>query len=304
MENVNKQKLITILGPTATGKSNLAVELALAHNGEIISADSRQVYTGLDIGSGKITTEEMRGVPHHMLDIVDPQENFSVAEFKEQAQAIIADIHARNKVPILVGGTGFYIDAVVFNIDMPRVPPNTILRAELEAKSTTELFTELQEKDPARAETIDPKNKVRLVRALEIINALGKVPEQAKSESIYNTLFIGLDLSDAELQSNIRTRILRRYEQGMIEEVEDLHGKGLSWERMEALGLEYRYISRFIRNLIPSQEALTELLTTKTWQFARRQRMWFKRNEKIHWFHPGEDPGEIGQLTENFLLGK
>lgn len=274
-----KPKIIVIVGPTASGKSDLAVKIAKEKNGEIISADSRQVYKGLDIGSGKITKSEMRGVPHHLLDVANPKKVFTVADFKKLGQKAIEDILSREKTPIIVGGTGFYIDALVFDMDIPEVPPNKSLREKLENKTVEELFTELEKLDPERAEEIDAKNKVRLVRALEIVDALGKIPKVNKSEK-YEVEWIGVDWPDEVLKERIHTRLLKRIRGGMIQEAENLHKKGLSYKRMESLGLEYRYMARFLKGEISREQMISEL-ETKIWQYAKRQRMWFKKNKKI-----------------------
>src|SRR3989344_4003068 len=172
-----KKKVIVIVGQTSTGKSDLAVKMAKRFDGEVVIADSRQVYRGVDLGSGKITKEEMKSVPHHLLDIADPRENFSVYEFKKLAEKKIKEIIRRNKVPIVTGGTGFYIDAITKGIVLPNVPPNPRLRRDLEETSTEDLALRLQKIDPERAKTIDLKNRVRLVRAIEIAKYLGKVPK-------------------------------------------------------------------------------------------------------------------------------
>jgi tRNA dimethylallyltransferase len=276
-----KPKIIVIVGPTASGKSDLAVKIAKEKNGEIISADSRQVYKGLNIGSGKITKREMQGVPHFLLDVANPKKVFTVADFKRLGQKAIEDILSRGKTPIIVGGTGFYIDALVFDMDIPEVPPNKILREKLEKNSVEELFEKLQKLDPERAEEIDSKNKVRLVRALEIVDALGKIPKVNKSEK-FDIEWIGIDWCDEVLKERIHTRLLKRIKSGMIKEAENLHAKGLSYKRMESLGLEYRYMACFLKGEISMEEMVTEL-ETKIWQYARRQRMWFKRNKSTRW---------------------
>lgn len=276
-----KPKIIVIVGPTASGKSDLAVRIAKEKNGEVISADSRQVYKGLDIGTGKITKKEMKGVPHHLLDVVGPKQTFTVALFKRKAEKAIKDILSRGKVPIICGGTGFYIDSLVFDMDIPEVPPNKELREKLEKKSLEQLFKELQKLDPERAVEIDSKNKVRLVRAIEIAKAIGKTPKIRKSEK-YDVEWIGIDWSDEILKERIYTRLVRRIKGGMIKEAQILHEKGLSYKRMEVLGLEYRYLARFLKNEITREEMISEL-STKIWQYAKRQRMWFKRNREIKW---------------------
>jgi tRNA dimethylallyltransferase len=280
-----KNKVLVILGQTATGKSNLAVKLAQKYNGEVISADSRQVYTGLDIGTGKITKKEMRGVPHHMLDVVSPKKVFTVTEWKEQAEKKIADIISRDKLPIICGGTAFYIKSLTENIVLPEVPPNKELRKKLEKKTLVELQDMLKKLDQKRFAQIDTKNPVRLVRAIEIATALGKVPKIKKQKNKYEFLHIGLKLPEANLKKKIHIRLFARIRDGMVAEVKKLHENGLSWKRMGELGLEYRYLALLIQNKISKTE-FTEKLETEIWHFAKRQMQWWKRDSKIKWFNP------------------
>lgn len=283
-----KPKILVICGPTATGKTSLSISIAKKFRGEIISADSRQVYRGLDIGSAKITKEEMQNIPHHMIDIASPHDVFTVQEFTHHATKIIKEIISRGNTPIICGGTGQYIDALVFNQSFPKVPPNRNLRAILETRSTQDLYKELMLKDPHRAKNIDQHNKVRLVRALEIVDALGVVPRQ-KTSSPYQTLFIGLDVDKESHAEIIRERIIDRFDnQSMLQEAKDLYNTGVSYERMESLGLEYRYMAQHLQNKI-SYPKMIEELTVKTIQFAKRQRTWFKRNKNIIWYNLAVD---------------
>ncbi len=272
-------KVIAIVGPTAVGKSDFAVNYALQNNGEIISADSRQVYIGLDIGTGKITKEEMKGIPHHMLDVISLKENFNVAMFKEMSEKIIDDIHKRGKLPIICGGTGFYIDALLNDITYPNVPHNEKLREELDQKSSVELFETLKSLDEEYANNLnnsERNNNFRLIRSIEIIKALGKIPEIKKNESKYDIEWIKLSLPNEELRKRIHDRLMKRIDTGMIDEVKNLYENGLSYERMEELGLEYRYISRYLKGLISKEEMLTKL-ETEIWRYAKRQILWFSR---------------------------
>jgi tRNA dimethylallyltransferase len=281
---MKKQKLIVICGPTASGKSDFAVELALkkfAVNGvesEIISADSRQVYRGLDIGSGKITVTEMNGVPHHLLDVADLSETFSVAQYKDLAVQAIKEIIARGKTPILCGGTGMYIDAVICDTIFPAVEPNVSLRAELERESVEALAEKLRVLDSARYALIDTKNKVRLIRAIEIASALGKVPPLQQTQQ-YDVQWHYLDFPDDVLKKRIHDRLHKRFEEGMLEEVVGLSACGVPWEKLEALGLEYRYIARYLRQMI-SREVMMSELEMAIWHYAKRQRTWFKKYAK------------------------
>jgi tRNA dimethylallyltransferase len=272
-------KVVCIVGPTAVGKSDFAVNYALQNNGEIISADSRQVYIGLDIGTGKITKEEMKGIPHHMLDVISPKENFNVAMYKEMAEKLIEEIHNRGKLPIICGGTGFYIDALLNDITYPNVPHNEKLREELDQKSSVELFEILKSLDEEYANNLnnsERNNNFRLIRSIEIIKELGKIPEIKKNESKYNIEWIKLSLPNEELRKRIHDRLIKRIDAGMIDEVKNLNGNGLSYQRMEELGLEYRYISRYLKGLISKEEMIIKL-ETEIWRYAKRQILWFSR---------------------------
>lgn len=278
----NKPKILVIVGPTSIGKSDLAVHLAKKFNGEVVSADSRQVYKGLDIGTGKITPAEMCGIPHHLIDIVSPKKNFSVSEYQKIATDKINNILERGKLPIICGGTGFYIQAVVDGIDLPEIEADQKLRKRLEKMSLSELQKKLQSLDPKRLKKIDQKNKVRLIRAIEIAEKLGKVP-QIKKNIKYKAIIIGLYADREILDQKIRERLKKRLRRGLVKEVYDLHKNGLSWKRLEELGLEYRYISLFLRGIISRSQMLLEL-ENKNIQYARRQMTWFKKDKRINWF--------------------
>jgi tRNA dimethylallyltransferase len=274
--------VIVVLGPTATGKSDLAVTLAKRLNGEVISADSRQVYKGLNLGTGKITKREMQGVPHHLLDVASPKKQFSVADFVRHGEKAIEHILKKQKVPIICGGTGFYISALLGEVSMPNVPPNKVLREKLSTLSTEALFAKLKKKDPKRALTIDKDNPVRLIRALEVVEALGAVPMPQQQPSSYSVIKIGIDFPDAVLKERILKRLGLRLKKGMLKEAETLHAHGLSYKRMEALGLEYRFMARLLQKKI-SKEIFKEQLLNEIWHYAKRQRTWFKKDKTIHW---------------------
>jgi tRNA dimethylallyltransferase len=280
-----KPKIIVVLGPTATGKSDLAVNIAQKYNGEIISADSRQVYKGMDLGSGKITKKEMLGIPHHLLDIIKPSTFFSMAKYKELANKKIKEIILKGKTPIICGGTGYYIDSVVKNITIPEVKLNLKYRKELEKKSTEKLFELLKKISPERAKTIDKKNKVRLIRALEIAKELGSVPEIIEKPSEYDYIFIGLDTKDQILKDRIALRLTKRIKLGMIKEIQRIHNEGTTWKRLESFGLEYKNTALFLQNKITKEEMIDNL-NREIWQFVKRQRTWFKRNKQIVWLDP------------------
>lgn len=279
---MKKPKALVIVGPTATGKSDLAVRLAKKLKGEVISADSRQVYKGLNIGSGKITKAEMKGVKHHLLDVADPKKQFSASDYKHLGRQALGEIIKRNKLPIIVGGTGFYIDTLTGRTSFTDVPPNKKLRKRLETKSAEELFALLKDKDPKRAKTIDSNNKVRLIRALEIAAALGSVPQTKPEKLPYDFIYIGLTLGKEVLEKNVLVRLKKRTP-GMITEAKKLHKEGLSWKRMEELGLEYRYLARLLQNKLTKQEFEAELYA-EIKKYAKRQMTWFKANKHIRWF--------------------
>ena len=304
-----KSKIIVVLGQTSTGKSDFAVEIAKQVYGEIISADSRQVYKGMDLGTGKITKKEMRGIPHYLLDIYSPSKIFTVNEFQKIANQKIEEIIVRGKVPIICGGTGFYIDAVVDGNIFPGVPPNKKLREELSKKSVAELLKILTKLDKVRAENIDINNPVRLIRAIEIAKVLGSVPalktemdtNSAGAEFVssgkYEVLKIGLTLPPEILKERIKTRLLSRMKKGMIKEVETLHKNGTSWKRLNNLGLEYRYVALFLQKKLNKNEMI-EKLYTDIWHFAKRQNTWFKRDLNTIWIDPRKNGDKIKAIKK------
>lgn len=307
------RKLLAIVGPTATGKSDLAVLLAKKFRGEVVSADSRQVYWGLDIGTGKVPCDPQpkssmqratgylhQGIPHHLLDIASPRRTFTVSHYQNRARKAIEKIWKNRKLPILCGGTGFYVRAVVDNIALPEVPPNKKLRERLEAKSIAELYEMLKKLDPRRAREIDRKNPRRLVRAIEIAQHLGKVPRlKQRLRDDRETLIVGIDMPDRELKARIKKRLDVRMKQGMVAEVKKLHRGGLSWRRMERLGLEYRYLARFLQGKITRVEMVRQL-EREIWHYAKRQRTWFRNDKRILWFKPSQKK-KMETLVKNFL---
>ncbi len=284
--DINQGKLIVILGPTASGKSDLAVKLAKKFNGEIISADSRQVYKGMDIGTNKITKKEMQGIQHHLLDVANPKRRFTVAQYKRKALKAINKIYKKGKIPIICGGTGFYIQAAVDGLVIPRVKPDLKLRKELEKQATEVLFKKLKKLDPRRAKNIDSKNRRRLIRALEIVIKTGKPIPVLKAESSFDVLMVGIKKSNQELKALIKKRLLHRLRKGMITEVKKLKnppaGGGLSWKRLDDFGLEYRYIALYLQEKSTKQEMI-EKIQKESEHYAKRQMTWFKRNKEVHW---------------------
>ena len=272
------------------------MRLAKKFNGEVISADSRQVYKGLDIGTGKITKKEMMGVPHHLLDIIGAQRQLTVVDFKKLADKAVKNIVRRGKTPLVVGGTGFWIDTLVYGMELPSVPPNPDLREKLEKKSADELLATLKKLDPERAKNIEQKNPRRLIRAIEIARALGRVPG-IKRHFPYEVLWLGISRPKKILQKRIRERLLKRMRAGMIKEARNLKKQGLPWKRFYELGLEYRFLADYLRGRLSKKEVLARL-EKAIQQYARRQMVWFKRNKKIHWVHK---PKETEILTKKFL---
>ncbi len=290
-------KIIVVIGPTASGKSSLAVKLAKKFNGEVISADSRQVYEGMNIGTGKITKKEMAKIPHHLLDITNPKKQFTVAQYKKLAEKSIKKIIANKKIPIICGGTGFYIQAITENISIPEIKPDLKLRNVLEKKSTKELFSQLKKLDSRRAKNIDKNNRRRLIRALEIIIKSGKKVPLLKSNPEYKTLFIGVKRGIRELKELIQSRLLKRLKIGMVKEIINLKKSGLSWQRLEDFGLEYRYVAYYLQNKLSYDEMVIKL-QKEIEHYAKRQMTWFKRNKKIRWV---ADSNQAVKLAKKFL---
>src|SRR3989344_2826948 len=265
-------KILLIAGPTASGKSSRAVEEALARGGEVVSVDSRQVYRMLDIGTEKITAEEMRGVPHHLIDIRDPKEAYSAGEFVEDATRLIRDISSRGKLPILAGGTHFYFDALLHGLPK-ETPPNLALQKTLERLTTEELFARIRERDSRRAAELDPKNRRRLIRALEIIATHGRVPRRKNGED--ETEWIILDLPPGDSGKRIETRLRNAFARGLMDEVWRVR-EYVGDTRLNEFGLEYRIVGEYLRGE-RSEESLLPALTAKLLQLARHQRAWLRK---------------------------
>lgn len=331
----SKFKIIVIVGPTASGKSEFAVKLAKKIGGEIISADSRQVYRGLDIGTAKVPGRWLKinsadykrplktciiyfykNIPHHCIDFVSPKKTYTVAEFKKCAERSIADIIRRGKIPIVVGGTGFWVDAVVYDMRLPEVPPHPKLRKELQKKSAAELFKILQKLDPRRAKTVDKRNPRRLIRAIEIAKVIGKSPRSPLYQrwaggnfklrkSGLRSLWLGLNPPKTILEKRIKARAKKMIKRGLVEETKKLLRSGVSKKRIREFGFEYRaaldYLeqtakenprhapaaSRLLperrRRLAYFKKELYDQIVRGSLQYARKQMGWFKRNPEIHW---------------------
>ncbi len=293
-------KLIVILGPTACGKSSLGVALAKKYGGEIVSADSRQVYRGLDLGTGKITPEEMEGVPHHLLDVAQPGEPFSVARFQPMAYDAIDGILDRGGLPFLVGGTGLYLRAVAEGYVFHEAPPDPALRVELEALP----IEALRERLTCAGVALDEDcfhNRPRLVRLIEKLQNGEDPHAEAERRPRYDVLTLGVSYPRETVCQRIDQRLVTRLEAGMVEEVAQLREVGVSDAFLEGLGLEYRYILHFLTGAIPTEEALIEELGRAIKRFAKRQVSWFKKDKDVHWLAMDGDPiEEASRLIETF----
>jgi tRNA dimethylallyltransferase len=306
--NRKSNKLLVIVGPTASGKSDLAISLAKKFNGEIISADSRQVYKGMDIGTGKVPKDRetpinsefyySEGIRHHLLDIADPKkDNFSVAEYQKLATKTIDDIQKRGKLPILCGGTGLYINATIEGWQLPPSPPNLALREQLEKLSPQDLYQKILELDPLKAQTIDKNNKRRLIRALEILSTNKTIKPLQKNPPPWDILILGIKKDHQELKELIKKRLLKRLDEGMIEEIKKLKANGVPSKRLEDFGLEYRWINRYLENKI-SYEEMIESLYHDICQYAKRQMTWirnkiFKIYPRSYWINSEEEAIKI-----------
>lgn len=296
---MEKQKLISVVGPTASGKTSLAISLAKEFNGEIISADSRQVYQKLDIGTAKVTKEEMEGIPHHLIDAVDINTVYSVADFKADARVAINRISSRGKMPIIAGGTFFYIDALLGKSAVSDVPPNTELRNELEKKNTKSLYTALLKLDPRRAAEIDSDNKRRLVRALEIVSEIGAVPEKLETPLPYDVLTLGIKVEKRLLRERFLGRAKQWLSGGFKDEVKSLLSDGVSRERLQEIGFEYTLMLDLIDGNL-TEDQFIEKFVQKNWQYAKRQYTWLKRDDSIKWIGP-EEKIKLKHTVEDFL---
>jgi len=306
--SAGKSKLIVILGPTASGKSSLAIKLAKKMNGEIISADSRQIYKGMDIGTGKITQKEMRGIPHYLLDIANPKKQFSVAEYRKLALGAIDKIYKKSKIPILCGGTGFYIQAITDGIVIPEIKPDWKLRKKLEKKSAEELFKQLKKLDPQRAKNIDAKNKRRLIRAIEIILKTGKPIPQIKTNPQYNVLYLGVKKSLPELKQKINQRVDKMIKVGLMKEAQYLIQRyGQTTVLKNTIGYKEWLPVKMRKAHLAGTAGQIKLHTL---QYAKRQMTWFSAQgrsalggkkypgNKIHWI---SNFVEAEKLVKEFL---
>ncbi|MDE3089419.1 MAG: tRNA (adenosine(37)-N6)-dimethylallyltransferase MiaA [Chloroflexota bacterium] len=303
---MSDKSLIAILGPTAVGKTALSIKLAEEFRGEIVSADSRQVYRGMDIGTAKPTADEQRRVRHHLIDMVNPDESFTLSEYQHFAYAAIADIHARGYVPFLVGGSGLYVRAVLEGLSIPRVAPDPARRAELAREDAAGLYARLQQVDPTAAAKIDPRNKRRVIRAIEVCETTGTPisVQQTRDAPDYRVRRIGLTLPREELYRRINTRVDQMIAAGLVDEVRGLIARGYSTDVPAMSGLGYRQIELFLRGSISLEQA-ARLLKRDTRRFVHHQYSWFRLDDaRIQWFDLSTAGyAEIRESAARFLSG-
>ena len=304
-----KEQLVAIVGPTATGKSRLALNLAQTFDGEIVSADSRQVYRHMDIGTAKPGYEELSLAPHHLINIINPDENFSLSQYQELAYQAIGDIQERNKLALLAGGSGLYIRSIVEGWRIPQVPPDPELRQSLEEKARADkddLYQQLVKVDPLGGQRIDPRNIRRLTRALEVYRSTN-IPFsqlQNKQDPPFEVLIIGLTTDRAELYRRIDTRVDEMIEQGLVEEVKKLVNVGYDSDLPAMSGIGYKQITSFLRDETTLPAAIQQI-KFETHRFVRHQYNWFQlKDDRIHWFDIQNEPGsQIVELVAKFVGG-
>lgn len=291
-------KVVAVVGTNASGKSALGIELARRYGAEIISADSRQVFKGLDLGSGKVTQEETQGVPHHMIDVREPGEFFSMADFQRMSYALIDEICARGHLPMIVGGTGLYVDSVLDGYQLSDKEPDLAYRAELETLTTPALYEKLIALVPDVQ--VEKNNRNRVMRMLERLHD-GDTAAPGKQKR-YESLRLGVSWPRDVLRARIDERLERRLEQGMIEEVQGLLDRGVSREFLLGLGLEYRFITQYLTGEIPDRDEMLARLAQAIKKFAKRQMTWFRRNPDIVWLDmQGDFFAQACEAVEAFL---
>jgi tRNA dimethylallyltransferase len=312
----SKQKLLVIIGPTAVGKTKLSIEMAKRYNGEIISGDSMQIYRGMDIGTAKIKVEEMEGIPHHLIDIKEPDENFSVAEFQQLVRAKIAEINAKGKLPIIAGGTGLYIQAVIYDYQFSEAPADEAFRLQLEEVANEigneALHGELTKIDPESASQIHPNNVRRVIRALEIYHCTGKIMSDYQNNQqpdlLYETALIGLTMERDKLYERINARVEIMLSEGLLEEVSWLHKQGLrDCQSIQAIG--YKEVYDYLDGRVSFDDAV-ESLKQNSRRYAKRQLTWFRNKMDVKWFEMtnvadlSKKINEISQFVEGKLQVK
>lgn len=288
-------KIIAIVGPTASGKSSLGLRVAKKYKGEIISADSRQIYKGMEIISRAPTKKEKTAIPHYMVSVADPKKTYSAGAYTKAAEKHIADILKRKKLPVVVGGTGFYADALLRGLTFPEVAPNKKLRTELSTKTPKQLLAQLIKLDPESAQRVDSKNIVRIIRAIEIATTLGKVPKLTR-RSAYEVLWIGLSPDAKTHEKNILKGVEARIKEGMVPEAKKLRST-LTKKRYAELGFEFTYLADYMDKKITKKELVAAIANGER-KYAIRQMRWFKREKDIHWILKTK---EALPLVKNFL---
>ena len=306
-DNTSKKSLVILVGPTAVGKTAASIGLAKALNGEIISGDSMQIFRGLDIGTAKITKEEMDGVPHHLIDIKEPYDSFSAAEFKRLADAAIADIHSRGKLPMIVGGTGFYVNSVLYEYHFGEADTDPAYREELQqfldANGNEALWQLLQQKDPTSAERLHSNDTKRVMRALEVLYVTGK-PASERQNAVdkqvmrYDAVYLALSLPRDVLYDRINHRVDIMMEQGLEQEVRDALAQGVPQDALSMTSLGYRQMIQYFNGEI-SLERAVELIKRDTRHFAKRQLTWFRHDPNIQWV---EKQGKSEEQIQQELL--
>lgn len=290
--------VVAVVGPTATGKSDLAVELALALGGEVLNADALQLYRGMDVGTAKLTREERRGVPHHLLDVLDPREEASVAGYQELARAAVDDVHARGRRVVAAGGSGLYVRALLDHMEFPGTDPQVRARLEarVEAEGSRALHDELARLDPEAAASIGPRNARRVVRALEVIELTGRRYSASLPQHVYEVpaVQIGLDCDRAVLDARIAARTRRMLEAGLVAEVEGLLAHGLGRTAARAVG--YAQAAALLRGEMTADEA-SDAITAGTRRLARKQMGWFGRDPRVHWLD-AQDPDLVARALD------
>lgn len=301
-----KKNCVVVLGPTAVGKTSIGVSIAHSFNGEILSADSRQTYCHLDIGSGKDLKDYVvdgEQIPYHLIDIISLPEEYTVYNYQKDFYQAFEDVTSRKKLPVVVGGTGMYLDAIIRNYELVNIPENQELRLELESTPLEVLAERLLKEQPDLHVKADLQEKERVIKALEIIEAKkGGFDTTSCARPEINPLIIGVTLPREKLWENILLRLNERIEEGMIEEVQSIHDSGISWERLEKLGLEYRFCSQFLQGKFDSKEMMIEKLFIAIRQFAKRQETWFrmmeKKGVKINWLKSESKKDRIAEAFE------
>ncbi|MBW8348965.1 tRNA (adenosine(37)-N6)-dimethylallyltransferase MiaA [Bacillus sp. IITD106] len=302
------QKLVVIVGPTAVGKTKLSIEIAKRFNGEIISGDSMQVYKGMDIGTAKITNEEMEGIPHHLIDIKQPDETFSVAEFQQLVREKITEITNRNALPIIVGGTGLYIQSVIYDYHFSENESDHP-QLNVDDKTPLELHKKLESIDPESAQKIHPNNVRRVIRAIEIFEQTGKTMSELQSEQkktiLYNTALIGLTMDREKLYERINKRVDMMMEEGLLSEVEHFYKSGISRDAQSVKAIGYKEIYDYLDGKVSLDDAITHL-KKNTRNYAKRQFTWFRNKMDIAWFDMTEEREHLKKTREiiDFIAGK